>query len=114
MKKETRSPELSWLADPEVFAVNRQRAHSDHRFFVPADGGEEELRFSLNGTWKFSYASCPKERPENFYGVGYEVEDWDEIQVPGHIQLQGYEHPHYVNTMYPWDGKAAIRPPDNS
>ena len=112
MKKETRGPELSWLSDPEVFAVNRQRAHSDHRFFVPTDGGEEELRFSLNGTWKFSYAACPKDRPENFYGAGYEVEDWDEIQVPGHIQLQGYEHPHYVNTMYPWDGKAAIRPPE--
>ena len=45
MKKETRGPELSWLSDPEVFAVNRQRAHSDHRFFVPTDGGEEELRF---------------------------------------------------------------------
>ena len=33
MKKETRGPELSWLADPEVFAVNRQRAHSESSLF---------------------------------------------------------------------------------
>ena len=35
---------------------------------------------------------------------------WDIIQVPGHIQLQGYDKPHYVNTMYPWDGHEAIYP----
>ena len=106
-------PQLSWLTDPEVFAVNRQKAHSDHRFFVPAeDNTERETRYSLNGSWKFSYAPCPAERPEDFYREDFELSGWKEIQVPGHIQLQGYDHPHYVNTMYPWDGKASLRPPE--
>lgn len=25
--------------------------------------------------------------------------------------MQGYDRCHYVNTMYPWDGKAELRPP---
>ena len=31
--------------------------------------------------------------------------------MPGHIELQGYDQIHYINTMYPWDGKAFLRPP---
>ena len=26
-------PDLSWLSDPEVFAVNRKDAHSDHLYY---------------------------------------------------------------------------------
>ena len=29
----SRVPQLSWLENPEVFAVNRLPAHSDHRFY---------------------------------------------------------------------------------
>ena len=28
----SRVPDLAWLEDPEVFQVNREKAHSDHRF----------------------------------------------------------------------------------
>src|SRR5699024_6816798 len=27
------------------------------------------------------------------------------------IQTQGYDHMHYINTMYPWDGQEELRPP---
>lgn len=48
----SRVPDLAWLENPEVFQVNREKAHSDHRFYdsVKAmeagerDGGEMELR----------------------------------------------------------------------
>ena len=33
------------------------------------------------------------------------------IQVPGHIELQGYSQVHYTNTIYPWDGVSELRPP---
>ena len=33
------------------------------------------------------------------------------IEVPGHLQTQGYDKPQYTNTIYPWDGKAFLRPP---
>ena len=46
-----------------------------------------------------------------FYKAAFEEKDWGTIQVPGRIQLQGYDNCHYVNTMYPWDGRSEIRPP---
>ena len=36
--------------------------------------------------------------------------EWAEIHVPGHIQLQGYDRPQYVNVQYPWDGREEIAP----
>ena len=39
------NPTLSWLSDPEIFEVNRERAHSDHSYNTK--GGN--LRQSLNG-----------------------------------------------------------------
>src|SRR5699024_2155121 len=41
----------------------------------------------------------------------FNAEEWAEIQVPGHIQTQGYDRCHYINTMYPWDGQEELRPP---
>ncbi|WP_138494798.1 glycoside hydrolase family 2 TIM barrel-domain containing protein [Paenibacillus pinistramenti] len=109
-------PQLAWLSDPAVFRVNRVDAHSDHRYYrtmEEAEAGEPMgMRFSLNGGWKFNYAVNAAARPEAFYQTDYSTEGWNEIQVPGHIQLQGYGHPQYVNTMYPWDGLDAVRPPE--
>ncbi len=101
-------PELAWLEDPRVFAVNRADAHSDHRFFA---GSKTDLRQCLNGTWSFAYAQSPKERQTDFYKADYDIADFDKIQVPGHIQTQGYDKRHYINTMYPWDGHSELRPP---
>lgn len=99
--------ELAWLGDPEVFQVNRQPAHSDHIFKVKG----ESTRISLNGTWKFCYAENPSGRPVEFYQMDYDCSGFDDIQVPGHIQLQGYDRCQYINTMYPWDGQEFLRPP---
>ena len=85
--------DLAWLENPEVFAVNRLEAHSDHRFYESreeADGGIMKLRQSLNGTWKFSYAPKPEQRKKDFYLPERSLGDFGEITVPGHIELQEY------------------------
>lgn len=111
----TTQPSLNWLADPSVFAVNRIKAHSDHKYYEAVEEaearGEMKLRHSLNGSWKFCYSSKPADRPAQFFEPQYDVASWDFIQVPGHIQLQGHGKPQYVNTMYPWDGIHELRPP---
>lgn len=104
----SKTHKLAWLEDPEVFAVNRIDAHSDHLFF---EGGRTDLRQCLNGTWSFAYAPSPAERQADFYREDYDLSGFDEIEVPGHIQLQGYDKRHYINTMYPWDGHSELRPP---
>lgn len=107
--------DLSWLTDVRVFAVNRLPAHSDHRYYETLQeaqqGGPMRLRYSLNGSWKFSYAANPASRPADFYKQDFKTDGWDSIEVPGHIQLQGYGKPQYVNVMYPWDGVYDLRPP---
>jgi len=107
--------QLVWLGDTCVFRVHRLDAHSDHRYYTSLAEAEAEapmaLRHSLNGPWRFSYAEHPDRRPAAFYRTDYNCEDWATIQVPGHIQLQGWGTPQYVNTMYPWDGTEDIRPP---
>lgn len=101
-------PELSWLEDPRVFAVNRLDAHSDHTWYDAAGDG---LRQSLDGPWQFAYSPCPDQRPADFWQAGASPDGFGEIAVPGHIELQGYGQIQYINTMYPWDGRRAIRPP---
>lgn len=115
----SRVPDLAWLENPEIFQVNRERAHSDHRFYESAGAmeagesneGEMGLRQCLNGLWRFSFAQCPDKRRKEFYREDFDLSGLDEIQVPGHIQTQGYDKRQYVNTMYPWDGHSELRPP---
>ena len=100
-------PTLEWLANPEIYEVNREKAHSDHTY-TTKDGN---LRQSLNGTWKFNYTKHPDSRPADFYKTDFDVTSFDDIIVPGHIQLQGYDKPQYVNTQYPWEGHEQLVPP---
>jgi beta-galactosidase len=109
-------PKIEWLSDVQVFAVNRVSAHSDHEYFEAVEeaksGQPMSMKHVLNGDWKFHYSINPAHRPEYFHQKDFDCSVWGDITVPGHIQLQGYGQPQYVNTMYPWDGIADIRPPE--
>lgn len=106
---------LEWLENPGIFQVNRIKAHSDHFFYEKeTETSLKEkmpLRQYLNGEWSFSYSENPDGREKDFYREGYDISHFGRIQVPGHIQTQGYDHMHYINTMYPWDGQEELRPP---
>ena len=102
------------VKDPEYFKENRIRAHSDHKYYrtmEEAEAGESSFKFSLNGLWKFHYARNYSAAPKDFECSDLDAfKDWDDIAVPGHIQMQGYDIPHYVNRQYPWDGTEDIEP----
>ena len=105
--------EINWMDDPEVFRVNRLPAHSDHRFYKSMEEMEEgrsSLEQSLNGMWKFRYSVNAASRPAEFYKEGFDYGDFDEIAVPCHIEMAGYDKIHYINTMYPWEGHIYRRP----
>lgn len=105
---------LDWLENPEIFEINRIKAHSSHEYFLTEAGSREgvcDCRQSLNGSWKFSYADCPDKRQADFYKAGFDDSSFGTIEVPGHIQLQGYDSCHYTNTVYPWDGQEPLLPP---
>ncbi len=100
---------LEWIKQPEVFQVNTVEPHSDHLFFF--DEKENKREICLNGSWKFKYIKNIKEVNFDFASLDFDVEHWDNIKVPAHIELSGYEAPKYVNTMYPWDGIEDLIPP---
>jgi beta-galactosidase len=51
----------------------------------------------LSGTWKFSLAKSPFDVPEDFHDPKFDSKGWDDINVPGMWQLQGYgKGPQYV------------------
>ncbi len=97
-----------WNNNPDIFQLNRlpARAHMMH-FPTEAEALTNEHAASphylnLNGLWKFSFAETPEQRIQDFYKIDYDTSTWDEIKVPSHWQLQGYDYPHYTNTKYPW------------
>ena len=113
LDNEEKTPDLAWLDDPEVFRVGQIKAHSDHHFF---DGEEtyqkqeESLYQCLNGTWQFAWSKNPAGRPADFYREDADVSGFGTIQVPGHMELAGFDRIHYINTMYPWEGHEYRRP----
>ena len=101
------------VKDPGVFADNRLPAHSDHVTYASSAeraAGESSLRLCLDGLWKFRYAANPSAAPDGFWEKDYDLSGWEEIHVPAHIQMEGYDRPAYVNTQYPWDAQEALRP----
>ncbi|WP_167611943.1 glycoside hydrolase family 2 TIM barrel-domain containing protein [Maribellus sediminis] len=106
-----------WNNQPDVFQVNRLDAHctlipyDNLNTALDADIRSSQRYFTLNGTWKFNMVTKPQLRPTNFYTAGYDVSSWEDIEVPGSWQLQGFDYPIYTNVTYPWSGYENISPP---
>ena len=101
------------VKDPTYFNDNRVEAHSDHRYFASVEKMEqdvEDYRFSLNGLWKFHYAKNYNCTIPGFEKTEYCCKSWDDIRVPAHIQMEGYDVPQYANVQYPWEGREELQP----
>ncbi|MDD9269171.1 glycoside hydrolase family 2 TIM barrel-domain containing protein [Paenibacillus sp. GCM10023248] len=69
---------------------------------------------SLNGSWRFLYASSSAEAPQSFYDPAYESDHWSTIPVPGNWQMQGYGRRHYSSSYYPFPIDPPHIPGDNA
>ncbi|MCR5271626.1 MAG: DUF4981 domain-containing protein [Lachnospiraceae bacterium] len=101
------------VKNPEVFEQNRMPAHSDHVAYAndyEAKIRKTSLRMYLNGIWKFSYAKNYDLAVKGFEACDYNSDEWDDIKVPAHIQMEGYDVPQYSNTVYPWEQREQINP----
>lgn len=101
------------IKNPEIFEQNRLAAHSDHVCYkneLEKIKGKSSLRYDMNGLWKFAYAKNQSLAPCGFEAADYDCKSWDEIRVPAHIQMEGYDVPIYTNTTYPWEADESIKP----
>ena len=101
------------LKDPQYFRDGRLDAHSDHSYYASEqdmEAGCETFKESLNGLWKFHYARNYGSAVAGFEKTDYCCRAWDDIHVPAHIQMEGYDAPQYANVQYPWEGHDEIVP----
>lgn len=88
--------QASDYSNPKTFQKNRLPTRS---YFIP------KTSLLLNGTWKFNYASTPLAAPSlsEIAAPGDKtIQEWTDITVPGHWQLQGHGRPQYTNVIYPF------------
>ncbi len=118
--------DFSKVKNPEFFRENRLDAHSDHQFFAPNETVLIEQKLSgafinndrqdintnfrhyLNGIWKFQYARNFEALVKGYEAPSFDCKGWADIHVPAHMQMEGYDTPHYTNVNYPWDGHEQI------
>ena len=114
--------DTSKIKDPTFFSDNRLKAHSNHIAYASWEEAERakedkafaggaagsSFRISLDGVWKFHYAKNLDQVIPGFESTEYNCKSWDDIRVPAHIQMEGYDVPQYANVQYPWDGREEI------
>lgn len=87
--------------NPLKTSENRMQPRS---YYIPGGVSEYQL---LNGQWDFAYFDRDIDVPEK-------IEIWNKIPVPSCWQLEGYGHPNYTNTNYPYPCDPPYVPDDNS
>ncbi|KRE69481.1 glycoside hydrolase family 2 TIM barrel-domain containing protein [Paenibacillus sp. Soil750] len=106
-----------WNNNPQIYQLNRLEAHATlmpyHTEAEALAGVREASQFyqNLNGTWKFHFAENAEGRPQDFYKTDFDTNNWVDMPVPSHWQLQGFDFPQYTNIIYPWVGHEDLKPP---
>ena len=103
--------EIKKIHDPKFFKENCMAAHSDHVAYADEKEAEERkssFRLPLDGVWKFHYARNYTQTVNGFEAETFDCKCWEDIRVPAHIQMEGYDIPQYVNIQYPWDGREDV------
>lgn len=99
----------------QIFEENKLPPRATFFPFESASGSDMEnsKRFmSLNGPWKFHWVKDPKNRPTTFQHMDFDDSDWDTIPVPANWEVEGYDHPIYLDERYPFDTKWPDAPTD--
>ena len=97
-----------YLENTDLFEKNQVEGHVPSIPFSSPEKALENRRnasgnyLSLNGTWKFHFASTPEGTPENFFAEGYNDNKWDTIHVPSNWEMQGFGDPLFRNVSTPF------------
>lgn len=99
--------------DPKAFSINTEPKRAD---FIPYPDEKSALQadkkspfvMSLNGTWKFKWASHPSKALPNFFDPKLSAVSWDDIPVPSNWQVvaakegRAYDRPIFTNIKHPF------------
>lgn len=98
---------VPYWKDMDVFSVNAGTERTELVFWSDADDAmncgfkESGNYFDLDGIWKFLYYDTQQTMPDGLERTSAKVAaSWNDIQVPGNWEMQGYGTPIYVNTDF--------------
>lgn len=92
--------------DIQTVAVNKEQPRSsfmtypDRTTALTARYEQSPYYRLLNGTWKFYFADAYKDLPAGITDPATATDGWDDIQVPGNWEVQGYGVAIYTNHGY--------------
>lgn len=93
----------AYIMNPSIVEENQVPAHvplvvfEDEDDALSGDWSRSPWYQSLDGTWSFKWYESPSDAPSDFYKSASHGIKWDEIEVPGTWQMQGYGHALYRN-----------------
>ncbi|SEF83052.1 beta-galactosidase [Nonomuraea solani] len=79
-----------------------------------ADFVSDAPRLPLNGRWRFRLSDTAGGTGPSLPDPALDDTDWDDIRVPSHWVLEGYDRPLYTNTAYPFPIDPPYLPDDNA
>lgn len=100
--------EQKYHSDHTVFGINKLLPRADFFAFetsqlAASDNPNLSKRFMLlNGDWKFQWVRSPKDRLKDFHEVNLDDTNWSTIPVPANWEVEGYDHPIYLDERYPF------------
>ena len=112
-------PQGLFWQDEKVFGQNKEKGHATYMPYQSTDVMRADERYnrawldpvssnrwmSLNGTWKLIWNILDDAMympEEEFYGDSVDATGWDEMVVPGCLEMHGYGDPLYINVNYPF------------
>lgn len=109
----------AWLT-AEITSQNRMNSHAPLSSWrnerdAQSDNRSDSL-LSLDGTWQFALFDSPMSVPDDWQNQTCTSDSdvaYQDIQVPGNWQLQGFDRPIYTNVKYPFPCTPPITPDEN-
>lgn len=92
---------MGFMPDWMSIENNMKRGEKARAHFI-AYKNLEKKQYFLNGQWYFYYASHVADIPNGFEVNGYNISDWNKIEVPSCWQMKGYGKKHYSNVRFPY------------
>ena len=100
-----------YYENPSILHIGTEK---NRCFYEPEDlDGNKTVTCLSNKNWKFSYNTCIEYVDDDFYQVGFEPKNYDEIKVPSSWQMLGYDKIQYSNVKYPFPFDPPFVPDDN-
>lgn len=91
----------AYWQQPEVFRLGQEAAACFQDTFPSIAALRENRKdhlLDLNGIWDFHWSPVISAAPKDFH----ELKKWEQIEVPGNWQIEGFGVPVYVNKQHPF------------